>query len=176
MSETVSVVSLKALQPIAKTTYTVDGVEAKALTRRILWKLDTRYFEITNSTNYLLLMTFGRVLPPITILYLCNFFDRSNVGNTKIIGLETDLHLTNHQYAIALSVFYVFYVVADVPSNLFLKKATSRLWLSLLAILWGISVMCVGFVRNFAGFVAVRCLLGIFEGGVGESEYHAPDK
>jgi MFS family permease len=111
-------------------------------------------------------MTFCRVLPPITILYLCNFFDRSNVGNAKILGLETDLHLTNHQYAIALSVFYVFYVVADVSSNLFLKKATPRLWLSLLAILWGISVMCVGFVRNFAGFVVVRCLLGIFEGGL----------
>jgi hypothetical protein len=40
----VSVVSLKALQPMAKTTYTVDNAEAKALTRKILWKLDTRYF------------------------------------------------------------------------------------------------------------------------------------
>ena len=108
-------------------------------------------------------MTFCRGLSPITILYLCNFFDRSNVGNAKILGLETDLHLTNHQYAIALSVFYV---VADVPSNLFPKKATPRLWLSLLAILCGISVICVGFVRNFAGFVVVRCLLGIFEGGL----------
>jgi MFS family permease len=111
-------------------------------------------------------MTFCSVLPPITILYLCNFFDRSNVGNAKILELETDLHLTSHQYAIALSVFYVFYVVAEVPSNLFLKKATTRLWLPLLATLWGISVMCVGFVRNFAGFVVVRCLLGIFEGGL----------
>jgi hypothetical protein len=136
MSEkAVSVVSLKALQHIAKTTYTVDDAAAKVLTRKILWKLDIRYFSITNSINYLLIMTFCRVLPPITILYLCNFFDRSNVGNAKILGLETDLHLTNHQYAIALSVFYVFYVVADVPSNLFLKKATPRLWLSLLAIL-----------------------------------------
>jgi ligand-binding sensor domain-containing protein len=40
----VSVVSLKALQPIAKTTYTVDDAKAKVLTRKILWKLDTRYF------------------------------------------------------------------------------------------------------------------------------------
>jgi hypothetical protein len=45
MSEkAVSVVSLKALQPIAKTTYTIDDTAAKALTRKILWKLDTRYF------------------------------------------------------------------------------------------------------------------------------------
>jgi MFS family permease len=113
-------------------------------------------------------MTSCRVLLPITILYLCNFFDRSNVGNAKIIGLETDLRLTNHQSPIRYSIVRLLriYVVADVPSNLFLKKATPRLWLSLLAILWGISVMCVGFVRNFAGFVAVRWLVGIFEGGL----------
>jgi hypothetical protein len=40
----VSAVSLKALQPIAKATYTADDAEAKALTRKIIWKLDTRYF------------------------------------------------------------------------------------------------------------------------------------
>ncbi|KAF2815183.1 retrograde regulation protein 2 [Mytilinidion resinicola] len=110
--------------------------------------------------------TFHRLLPPIAILYLCNFFDRSNVGNAKILGLEDDLHLTNHHYAVALSIFYVFYVVSDLPSNLFLKTATPRLWLPILAILWGIVVMCIGFVRNFAEFVVVRSLLGIFEGGL----------
>lgn len=82
------------------------------------------------------------------------------------MGLEADLGLSNHDYAIALAVFYVFYVVADVPSNLVLKKATPRVWLPLLALLWGISVMCVGFVRNYGEFIAVRCLLGLFEGGL----------
>ncbi|KAF2501875.1 retrograde regulation protein 2 [Lophium mytilinum] len=137
-----------SVQNASKPTYEVDDTETKALTRRVLWKLDTR------------------VLPPIAILYLCNFFDRSNVGNAKILGLEDDLHLTNHHYAVALSIFYVFYVVSDLPSNLFLKTATPRLWLPILAILWGIVVMCIGFVRNFAEFVVVRSLLGIFEGGL----------
>lgn len=102
----------------------------------------------------------------MSIIYLCNFFDRSNVGNAKILGLESDLHLNNHQYAVGLAVFYVFYIVADVPSNLFLKRATPRIWLPLLALLWGVSVMCIGFVRNYAEFLVVRCLLGIFEGGL----------
>jgi hypothetical protein len=31
---------------------------------------------------------------------------------------------------------------------------------------WGIITMCLGFVRNFAGFVAVRAILGIAEGGL----------
>ncbi|CZR68596.1 related to allantoate permease [Phialocephala subalpina] len=134
--------------PTSKLEYVQDDVDPKKLTRKILWKLDTR------------------VLPPIAILYLCNFFDRSNVGNAKVLGLEADLHLTNHQYATALCIFYVFYVVADVPSNLFLKTATPRIWLPLLAVLWGFVVMCAGFVRNFGKFVAIQSLLGIFEGGL----------
>ncbi|GIC86448.1 putative MFS transporter [Aspergillus udagawae] len=31
---------------------------------------------------------------------------------------------------------------------------------------WGIITMCLGFVRNFAGFVAVRAILGVAEGGL----------
>ncbi len=76
------------------------------------------------------------------------------------------MKLKGKQYATALAVFYVFYVIADLPSNLVLKKATPRLWLPLLALLWGLVVMCIGFVRNFGEFLALRCLLGIFEGGL----------
>jgi MFS family permease len=47
-----------------------------------------------------------------------------------------------------------------------LKKASPKLWLPFLTALWGIITMCLGFVKNYAGFVAVRALLGIAEGGL----------
>lgn len=46
----------------------------------------------------------------LSLLFLCSFLDRTNVGNAKIIGLETDLNITDHQYDIGLTVYYLFYI------------------------------------------------------------------
>ncbi|KAL4911768.1 major facilitator superfamily domain-containing protein [Aspergillus aurantiobrunneus] len=118
------------------------------LTRKILLKLDTR------------------MLPVLAILFLCSFLDRTNVGNAKILGLEEDLSITNHQYDIGLAIFYLFYILSEVPSNLIIKKASPKIWLPALTAVWGIITMCLGFVRNFGSFAAVRALLGIAEGGL----------
>ncbi|KAL1977142.1 hypothetical protein VTN31DRAFT_1 [Thermomyces dupontii] len=113
-----------------------------------------------------LLKTDIRVLPILTLLFLCSFLDRTNVGNAKIVGLEKDIRITDHQYDIGLTVFYLFYICSELPSNLVLKKASPRLWLPFLTVLWGIITGCLGFVKTFASFVAVRALLGFAEGGL----------
>lgn len=110
--------------------------------------------------------TSNRVLPLLALLFLCSFLDRTNVGNAKILGLEDDLNLTNDQYANGLAIFFAFYIAAELPSNLVLKKITPRVWLSVLTMAWGVVGMCLGFVRNYAGFLAVRAVLGLTEGGL----------
>jgi MFS family permease len=55
---------------------------------------------------------------------------------------------------------------SEVPSNLVIKKASPKIWLPALTAVWGIITMCLGFVRNFGSFSAVRALLGIAEGGL----------
>ncbi|KUL84240.1 hypothetical protein ZTR_06954 [Talaromyces verruculosus] len=107
-----------------------------------------------------------RILPILALLFLCSFLDRTNVGNAKIVGLEANTGITDHQYDIGLAVFYLFYVCSELPSNLVLKKASPRVWLPFLTILWGIITMCLGFIKGFGSFVAVRALLGIAEGGL----------
>ncbi|KAJ5594584.1 uncharacterized protein N7459_000792 [Penicillium hispanicum] len=125
-----------------------DEAHQQELTRRILLKLD--------------LWT----LPMLAVLFLCSFLDRTNVGNAKIIGLEKDIRITDHQYDIGLTVFYLTYICSELPSNLVLKKASPKIWLPLLTAVWGIITMCLGFVKNYAEFVAVRAILGIAEGGL----------
>src|SRR4051812_17271861 len=55
---------------------------------------------------------------------------------------------------------------SELPSNLLLKKVSPKILLPCLTALWGITTMCLGFVRNFGSFFAVRALLGIAEGGL----------
>lgn len=107
-----------------------------------------------------------RILPVLALLFLCSFLDRTNVGNAKIIGLEEDLGISNGQYNQGLAVFYAFYIASELPSNLLLRHVTPSIWLPCLTIAWGLMTMCLGFVRNFATFFAVRALLGLAEGGL----------
>ncbi|KAK6953751.1 hypothetical protein Daesc_003713 [Daldinia eschscholtzii] len=120
---------------------------SKDLTRKVLWKLDTR------------------ILPILAVLFLCSFLDRTNVGNAKLYNLEADLGITNHQYDQGLAVFYATYILSEIPSNLILKKLTPQIWLPCLTFLWGVSAMCLGFVQNFAGFVGVLYLSTVYTRG-----------
>ena len=61
------------------------------------------------------------ILPWLFGLWLLAFIDRSNIGNANIAGLPTDLHLVGNNFNSALAVFYVPYILVDVPSNWFLK-------------------------------------------------------
>ncbi|OKL58171.1 hypothetical protein UA08_06835 [Talaromyces atroroseus] len=123
-------------------------------------------YEASAEVRRILLKTDIRILPILALLFLCSFFDRTNVGNAKIFGLENDTGITDHQYDIGLAVFYLFYVCSELPSNLVLKKASPRVWLPFLAVLWGIITMCLGFISSYGSFVAVRALLGVAEGGL----------
>lgn len=64
---------------------------------------------------------------------------------------------------ISLLVF-VPYVLLEVPSNILLKKfQRPSTYLGILVLSWGIVMTCTGLVKNFAGLMVVRVLLGIFE-------------
>ena len=80
--------------------------------------------------------------------------------------MDKELRLTPSQYQQGLAVFYPLYIAAEVPSNLALKRVTPRIWLAAMTFLWGLFCLCLGLVRNFDQFVALRALLGLAEGGL----------
>lgn len=72
----------------------------------------------------------------------------------------------NNDYNIALFIFFIPYILFEVPSNLVLKKLAPSTWLSLIMVLWGIATIGMGLVKNFEGLIAMRVLLGFFEAGL----------
>lgn len=107
-----------------------------------------------------------RVVPVLSVLYLLAFLDRTNVANAAIYGLQEDLGLVGTQYSTALTIFFVPYVVFEVPSNLVLKKLKPHVWLSFCMFMFGLITLCQGLVQNWAGFMTTRFLLGVFEAGM----------
>ncbi|KAL4915540.1 major facilitator superfamily domain-containing protein [Aspergillus aurantiobrunneus] len=107
-----------------------------------------------------------KLLPPLTILYLLSFLDRSNVGNARLEGLTDDVGMSGNQYLTGLTLYFVGYVVFEVPCNIILKKTTPRIWLPTLTLVWGIVATFLGVVENYAGYLTSRTALGVAESGL----------
>ncbi|KIK68185.1 hypothetical protein GYMLUDRAFT_216829 [Collybiopsis luxurians FD-317 M1] len=126
-----------------------DAIDYEAkLRRRILWKLDCH------------------ILPPLALLWLANFIDRSNVGNARIAGLEKGTHLHGNQFNSVLAVFYASYLIVEVPSNWILRRMGANRWIPIIVCAWGIVTTLTGLVQNFGGILAIRIVLGACEGGL----------
>jgi len=107
-----------------------------------------------------------RVMPFLCILYLLAFLDRVNIANARSFKLTTDLNLRNVEYNTALTIFFVPYVVFEIPSNVLLKRFSPRIWLSGCMFLFGVVSVCQGLVQNYSGLLATRFFLGLFEAGM----------
>ncbi|KAL1641814.1 hypothetical protein SLS58_005856 [Diplodia intermedia] len=105
------------------------------------------------------------ILPIVGPLYVFSFLDRINIGNARLYGLEEDLNLSSMQFSIALSVFFVTYVIVEIPSNLIIKRVGASRWIPFITFTWGIIATCTGLAQKFQDLVALRLLLGLFEGG-----------
>lgn len=78
--------------------------------------------------------------------------------------MVTDLGLSSIQWNVVLSVFFVPYILLEVPSNILLKKfKRPSTYLGILIVIWGIVMTCMGVVRHFGDLLATRILLGVFE-------------
>ncbi|KAN0100516.1 Major facilitator superfamily domain containing protein [Tylopilus felleus] len=107
-----------------------------------------------------------RIVPWLGLLYLLNFLDRGAIGNAKLYGLEADLHITDKQYLIALTVFFFPYAIFEPVSNVLLRRFRPSIWLSSMMFVWGVVMLCHGFVRNYSGLLALRFFLGLAEAGL----------
>ncbi|KAL4062588.1 MFS general substrate transporter [Scleroderma citrinum] len=106
-----------------------------------------------------------RTIPWLSFLYLLCFLDRTSIGNAKLYNMEADLGLTDTQYLLCLTIFFISYSLFEVPSNITLKRLRPSVWFSLLMVGWGVMMTLQGLVQNFSGLMAMRWLLGMFEAG-----------
>lgn len=127
---------------------TLDASLDPVAEKKLLWKCDLR------------------VLPPLFILFLLAFLDRTNIGNARIQGMTKDLNMQGSDYNIALFVFFIPYILFEVPSNLIIKKLAPSTWLAAIMTLWGIATIGQGLVNTFGGLVGLRAVIGLFEAGL----------
>lgn len=106
-----------------------------------------------------------RVMPVVMLLYIFNYMDRTNISYAQL-GMQHELGITAATFGAAASIFFLAYVVFEIPSNMALKKFGARVWLARIAISWGIVTVIMGFVHSVTQLYIARIALGIAEAGL----------
>ncbi|KAI8388256.1 major facilitator superfamily domain-containing protein [Radiomyces spectabilis] len=107
----------------------------------------------------------NHLLPLFCIFYFADYLDRANIGNAALMGIQDDLKMTDGQLSFAISAFYITYIIFHVPSNVIMKRTNASIWLSSIMFAWGTITIVTAFVRNFAGLLSCRLILGVAESG-----------
>lgn len=105
-----------------------------------------------------------RLIPFICLLYLMNIIDRANVGFARL-QMQEDLNLSVNTFDIGYGVFYVGYLLFEVPSNLLMRKIGARLWIARIMISWGLISSLTMLVWDKWSFYFLRICLGVAEAG-----------
>jgi ACS family allantoate permease-like MFS transporter len=61
------------------------------------------------------------------------------------------------------TMFYIFYMVSELPSTFMLQRLNMGKGLSAYMICWGCMVIAVGLAKNYTQLVTFRSLQGVFE-------------
>ncbi|KAH6914010.1 major facilitator superfamily domain-containing protein [Coprinopsis sp. MPI-PUGE-AT-0042] len=105
-----------------------------------------------------------RILPILALVYSFSFIDRINLGAAYAAGMATTLELTvGARYTIVTCLYFIPYILLQLPGNFVLRRVGVRNWLSFLVLAWGSVQLGMGFVKNWEQLLATRVLLGAFE-------------
>ena len=119
--------------------------ELDALNKKVVKKLDWRF------------------LVTITAMLLMNYLDRINVSNARLAGFQEDGNMTDVEWSAGISLFYVGYIISQVPANVIMAKGQPRFLLPACMLGWSAVTTSMVAIKSPAGFMICRFLVGLTE-------------
>ncbi|WP_114809767.1 MFS transporter [Paraburkholderia kururiensis] len=105
-----------------------------------------------------------RIVPFLFVCYVVSFLDRINIGFAQL-QMKHDLGFSDAMYGLGAAVFYVGYVLCEVPGNMLLARFGARRTFTRIMLLWGLASTAMMFVATPTHFYVLRFALGVFEAG-----------
>ena len=103
-----------------------------------------------------------RLLPFVFLIYMVNYIDRVNVSFANL-RMSADLGFSDRVYGLGVGMFYVTYVLFEIPGAIIVERWSARKWIARIMISWGIITTLTGFVHTAGQFYAARFFLGVAE-------------
>jgi MFS transporter, ACS family, tartrate transporter len=103
-----------------------------------------------------------RLLPFVFLIYLVNYIDRVNVSFANL-RMSADLGFSDRVYGLGVGMFYLTYVLFEIPGAIIVERWSARKWIARIMISWGVITILTGFVHTKGQFYAARFFLGAAE-------------
>jgi ACS family tartrate transporter-like MFS transporter len=104
------------------------------------------------------------ILPLIFVIYVIAYLDRANVGFAKV-RMQQALGWSDQVFGVGFGIFFVGYVVLEIPGALLVEHWSARKWFARILITWGICSTATALVRTPTQFYIARFMLGLAEAG-----------
>src|SRR5258708_35981476 len=88
-----------------------------------------------------------RLAPLMIVMYIPNQLDRANIGYAALT-MNAELHMTTAQYVVAASLFFLGYILFEMPCNLCMHRFGSRRWIAPILLVWGLASSLTSFVPH----------------------------
>ncbi|MGL5998390.1 MAG: MFS transporter [Pseudomonas proteolytica] len=105
-----------------------------------------------------------KLIPFLCFCYLAAYLDRINIGFAKL-QMQDQLQFSETAFGLGAGLFFVGYILFEVPSNLILERVGARIWIARIMITWGLLSACTLLVTSTTQFYVLRFLLGVAEAG-----------
>jgi MFS transporter, ACS family, tartrate transporter len=103
-----------------------------------------------------------RLLPFVFLAYIVNYIDRVNVSFANL-RMSADLGFSDRVYGLGVGMFYVSYVLFEIPGALIVERWSARKWIARIMISWGVITAFTGFIHSANQFYLARFFLGAAE-------------
>lgn len=108
---------------------------------------------------------FWRIVPVLFVAYVISFLDRVNVGFAAL-QMNKQLGFTPVVFSTGISLFFLGYLICEIPSNTMILRFGARRWLSRIMVTWGIIECLNALISGTNSFYLMRLLLGVAEAGL----------
>src|SRR5215469_8145126 len=88
-----------------------------------------------------------RLLPFVFLLYFINYIDRVNVSFAAL-RMKTDLGLSDSVYGFGASLFFLTYVLFEIPGAIIVERWSARKWIARIMVSWGLVTVFTAFIHT----------------------------
>ncbi|PCH37793.1 MFS general substrate transporter [Wolfiporia cocos MD-104 SS10] len=106
------------------------------------------------------------LMPLMCVMYLMQFADKTTLGQSAVLGLLEDDHLSQNQFDWLSTIFYLSYLGFQFPQNYALQRLPVGKWVSINIFIWAVALLCHTAAKDFATLFVCRFFLGICEGAI----------
>jgi MFS family permease len=110
-----------------------------------------------------------RIVPAALIMYTISYIDRTNVSlalDPNISSMLHDLVMDDKMKGEAAGIFFLGYVLLQIPGGYFASSWSARKLISLCLVAWGLCAIACGLSPSFHHFEVMRFFLGVAESAV----------